>query len=260
MLRENEAIAGNRDTTMLKIIAVVCMLIDHVGVRLFRNMTEMRIIGRIAFPLYCWCLVVGLCYTRNEWKYLLRLLIAGIISQPFFMLGLNHGWDRINVFATLFMGAVGVIGIRRRWHFSQYWAPLLALIVGGLVPMDYGWKGVMVILLLYVSRQNRGAILGVMTAFCLYWGGNYRITSAFGVQLTGFIFSMDIVKEFLRMQTLAILALPLILWPRKDRLHPLPRITFYMVYPCHLLLLWIAQICMGLTTAADGMKLLFPWI
>ena len=84
-------IDGNHDTTLLKVIAGICMVIDHIGARLFPRIMELRIIGRIAFPLYVWCLVVGACYTRSAWKYALRLLLAGLISQPFYMLGLNHG-------------------------------------------------------------------------------------------------------------------------------------------------------------------------
>lgn len=50
-MNQNE-IRGNLDTGLLKIIALVCMIIDHAGVRLLGNATEWRLIGRIAFPLY----------------------------------------------------------------------------------------------------------------------------------------------------------------------------------------------------------------
>ena len=256
----NEEIAGNRDTTLLKIIAAVCMIIDHAGVRLFDNMTEMRIIGRLAFPIFAWCLVVGACYTRNELKYGLRLLLVGLIAQPCYMLGLHHGWDRISIFGTLLTGYLGILGIRHKWYGSQFWAPLLALAVACLVKMDYGWRGVLFIMLLYLSRKNRGAVAAVMIAFCLYWGGNSKlVTDVFGIPLQGGLFSEDIAQPFLRLQALALLSMPLIVWPRERR-RALPYWFSYAIYPGHLLILWIVQIAMGLTTAQAGLSLLIPWM
>ena len=146
-MNQNE-IRGNLDTGLLKIIALVCMVIDHVGVRLLGNATEWRLIGRIAFPLYLWCMVVGACYTHSPARYALRLLAVGLISQPCFMLGLNHGWNQLNVFFTLLLGYLGIWGIRENRYGSRIWAPLLALAVPCFVSMDYGWRGVLLAMLL----------------------------------------------------------------------------------------------------------------
>ena len=84
--------AGNENTSLIKIAAIALMILDHVGAAFFRwpSGIEMRFFGRIAFPLFAWCLVVGTEYTRNIWKYLLRLLAAGIVAQPCYMFALNH--------------------------------------------------------------------------------------------------------------------------------------------------------------------------
>lgn len=65
-------LAGNTATGALKLIALCFMMIDHMGKMLFPQVPEMRILGRIAFPLYAWCMVVGFHYTRNPWRYALR--------------------------------------------------------------------------------------------------------------------------------------------------------------------------------------------
>lgn len=70
--RRNPAIAGCTATGVLKILALVFMFIDHAGKMLFPQIAEMRMLGRIAFPLYCWCMVVGISYTRSVPKYLGR--------------------------------------------------------------------------------------------------------------------------------------------------------------------------------------------
>ena len=67
-------LAGNTATGALKLIALCFMMIDHMGKMLFPQVPEMRILGRIAFPLYAWCMVVGFHYTRNPWRYSARVL------------------------------------------------------------------------------------------------------------------------------------------------------------------------------------------
>lgn len=82
--------AGNTATGWLKLIALVFMFIDHSGKVLFGNMAEMRALGRIAFPLYIWCMVVGFYRTRNVSRYLIRVMLTGLISQPLYLLALDY--------------------------------------------------------------------------------------------------------------------------------------------------------------------------
>lgn len=259
-------IAGNRDTGLLKILALIFMVIDHVGARILTDVTELRIIGRMAFPLYVWCLVVGAAYTRDPLKYALRLLLAGVIAQPFYMLGLNHGWNQLNVMFTLLLGYMGIAGIRYNRYGSRCWAPILALFVTNFVTVDYGMNGVLFAMLLYLCRERRGAIAALMTTFCLYWGASSSaVTSLFGYRwaqeesLLAGILDLNLVRAFLRLQTLAILSLPLILWQRQKRT-PFPKWAAYAAYPGHLLILWIVQLLMGKTTLLAAQKLLFPFM
>ena len=55
----------DKKTGTIKLIAIICMIVDHIGVAFFPQHTEFRMIGRIAFPLYAWCLVVGSEHTRS---------------------------------------------------------------------------------------------------------------------------------------------------------------------------------------------------
>ena len=259
-------IAGNTDTGLLKILALVFMVIDHVGARIMTNVTELRIIGRMAFPLYVWCMVVGAVYTRDPVKYALRLLLAGVISQPFYMLGLNHTWNQFNVMFTLLLGYMAVAGVRINRCGSRYWAPLLALLATNFMTVDYGMNGVLLALLLYLCREKRSAIAAVMAAFCLYWGiGSSTVNSLFGYRwaqdenVLSALLQTNVVRAFLKLQALAILSLPLMLWQRKKRT-PLPKWAAYAAYPGHLLILWIVQLLMGKTTLLAAQKLLLPFM
>ena len=108
----SERIAGNTDTSLLKILALVFMFVDHLGVVIFSNYLEFRVFGRIAFPLYAWCLVVGSVNTRSPLKYGLRLLLTAAISQPFYMMALNHTWTDFSILFTLLIALIAIEGIR----------------------------------------------------------------------------------------------------------------------------------------------------
>lgn len=123
-----QRIAGNTATAFLKLAALFFMFVDHAGKMVFGNLTELRILGRIAFPLYCWCLAVGAEYTRSMPRYILRMLAFYVISQPLYMVALNHGWYEPNIFLTLAVGLIGIWGLKEKRWGSQWWAPLTALI------------------------------------------------------------------------------------------------------------------------------------
>ena len=235
--------AGNENTGLIKIIALICMMIDHAGVIFFPSVMEMRIIGRIAFPLYAWCAVVGACHTRSMGKYALRLLVTGVISQPFFMLALSHEWTELNIFATLLLGVLGIWGIRERKWGSEIWAPVLAILISCMFEMDYGWKGVLLILLLYLARNSKGGLAALMIAFCLYWGqGTVTVTKFFGLNLRTYYSFMphgtSLLSSLTRIQCFAILSLPLMLLPMQSRIR-LPKWVSYGVYPGHLLIYYL---------------------
>lgn len=237
-----KSIAGNTATGWLKILALIFMFCDHAGKMLLPGVPEMRVIGRIAFPLYCWCLVVGSHYTRSFLKYILRMLLVGVVSQPLYMWGLNHTWDEPNIFLTLTIALCGLWGLRERKWFSHIWAPVLALAAAAWLGCDYGWRGVLLVFLLYAVRDSRSGIAAVMIAFCLYWGGSSSmVREFFGIPLTGYPAVLSsLISPWLRLQGLAILAMPLMLirFPKDIKL---PTWLGYAIYPAHLVALIILE-------------------
>ena len=237
--------AGNTATHLMKIIALLFMFVDHSGKALFGNMQEMRILGRIAFPIYAWCMVVGLCYTRSVPKYLGRILLTGIISPPLYMVALNHRWNEPNIFLTLFLGLCAMWGIKEKKWGSQFWAPVVCVCLATLLNVDYGWKGIILIIMMYAARHSRPALAAVMIAFFMYWGTAYRLTNS----LWGISFDVTRLPDwlsgplsaFLRLETYALLSLPFILcrFPRDLRM---PKWVSYALYPGHLVLLILLKL------------------
>lgn len=65
---------------VLKLIALVTMLIDHIGYMFFEDIRMFRTIGRIAFPIFAYQLAMGFKHTSNRTRYLGRLAIFSVIS------------------------------------------------------------------------------------------------------------------------------------------------------------------------------------
>lgn len=91
------------------------MLVDHIGGAFFPEIPVFRWIGRLAFPLFCYCMTVGLLYTHNIRRYLGRLAIFAVVSQPFWILAFNAddilgNLTNWNIFFTLLPQPAGHVG------------------------------------------------------------------------------------------------------------------------------------------------------
>jgi len=232
----------NRDTNLLKLVAMISMLIDHTGKMFFPQYRIMRIIGRLAFPLYAYCIAVGGVYSKNKLKYLSRILLMGLISQPFYAVALAHtvpamyavrftdnplgavmnfyvqSWAVPNIMLTLALGLMLIWSLRE----GQYICALsVALFVWKAQnAINYGWRGVALIALFYLTISHWWVSLPVMSAYMLWWGfqgASYHMFGAsFGIQM------------------FAILALPLVYIPTWSKLK-FNKWVYYLFYPAHLI-------------------------
>lgn len=115
-VRKRGAPAGNLSTGFLKLVALVFMFIDHSGKVIFNNCQEMRILGRIAFPIYVWCMIVGFYRTRNVTRYILRVLLVGFISQPLYLLALDSQTDLGALLAQVFRPLESGFSLQGIWE------------------------------------------------------------------------------------------------------------------------------------------------
>ncbi len=209
---------------VLKLLAMVSMAIDHTGALLFPGNEVLRLIGRIAFPIYCFLLAEGFVYTSSRRRYLIRMAVWGVISEPVFDFAFYRTWwepAHQNVFFTLFLGLTAL------WLLEHFFSKnpvlgmslvLLPFLAAELLSTDYGGFGVILIVLFYACRCRRAAGL---SAFALLNTG-FSLTSSW-IQLAG-----------------AFAVIPLAFYNGK-RGPKLPGWIFYAFYPAHLLLLWWLQ-------------------
>lgn len=216
--------ATNRDTGILGLIAIGCMICDHLGAAFFPQTMWLRIVGRVAFPLYAWGVAVGAEKTRDPYRYAFRLFLLGLVAQPFYMYGMNHPITKLNVLATLLLGLIGIIGLKE----DKLWLTVCAVLTPCFADMDYGVRGVLLVLLLWAVHKNPWALAACFSAFCVYWGKGTALVLQWG--------------DFsLRLQQCALLALPLMLWPRAKRTR-VPRWITYGAYPGHLAIIWLVKL------------------
>ncbi len=168
-MNTNFPISLNR--TQLKAIAVVTMTLDHIGAALIPRTLLLypilRIIGRIAFPIFCFFLVEGFFYTKDRKKYILRLLLFALIAEIPFDFGLYMTMDTFTyrfAFAhqnTLFTLSIGFITMmlleKYKEKMPSYSMPalflcMIALLLAQFLNTDYGMFGVFFILSLYYRK------------------------------------------------------------------------------------------------------------
>lgn len=240
----------NSDTNLLKLIAMISMLVDHTGKMLFKS-TAMRCVGRLAFPIYAYCIAAGCVYSKNHLKYLTRMVLVGLISQPFYALALGHtyqsmyaiafkdnpvgavinfyvqSWGHPSVFLTLVVGLLIIWSIREKQLVLTLALILFTWRAQGQI--DYGWKGVALIVLFYLFSARWWMALPVVGAFMLWWamqGSGYRL---FGVSFG--------------IQVFALLALiPITIHTRSNL--KINKWVFYLFYPGHLIGMLLIEMAM----------------
>ncbi len=232
----------------LRLIASICMLLDHIGYCL--HIDFLRYIGRLAFPIYVFLMVNGFFHTKSPLRYAGRLALFALLSQiPFSLFCTNTiSYPKLNVIVTLLLGLLviwtGEILMNHR--YSRYISLLPALIVSclcylGLIQGDYGSKGILLAVVFWVFRGKPMWI--IVGAFLSIWHGS----------LLNLIFDLlkgtapTMPSQWDMTQTFSLLSLPLIFLynnepgplPQKPIAKRVVQFSFYAFYPLHMLILWL---------------------
>lgn len=210
----------------LKLIAIITMTIDHVGAGLFPyanlgGVAYLRVIGRLAFPIFCFLIVEGFFHTRDIKKYMFRLMIFALLSEvPFDMLFNPTGnvWVMQNIFCTLFLGLVAIYLMdlaKEKWGqytSSTSLAQIIVVLVFGIIAylakVDYGELGIAYLVIFYLYRGRNLQLFLVLIAINILFGG-------------------------VNIQIVSVLAVP-ILACYNGKLGPKAKYLFYVYYPLHI--------------------------
>jgi hypothetical protein len=202
---------------MLKFIAVLSMVVDHVGYAIYPDYHVLRVIGRIAFPLFAFSVGSGVHRTTDLNKYAWRLYFCAMVSQiPY---GLLFHWRGLDVVWS-FLFAVLVFKDHMDWNTPGYRPALLFIcfsLLSEFLHVDYGFYGMVLTLLFMLCADALwmcALFLLTMTVLqCLYVGS--------------------------WLQLWCLLSLPFIYLYRDGDFQWLPRRFFYYFYPVHMFLIYI---------------------
>lgn len=222
---------------MLKLIACAAMVVDHLGLMCFRDDTYLRIIGRLAFPIFAFMIAEGARHTRNRLRYFLTMLTEGVLMQLVYtgLLRDNH----LNIFITFSISILLIYAFdyMKRTLISRD-SPRtrllsVSLFVGGVVAtylfcrkftVDYGFFGVMtpVITSSFMYKSNDPSTV-------YRYDRNVVHVAACGVALL-----MVALTNNWDIQYYSLFALPLLVLYSGNRGRARLKWFFYLFYPLHI--------------------------
>ena len=221
------------DGTMLKIIAMVSMVFDHVGDMFFPDTDWMRMVGRIAMPIFAFCITEGYIHTRNKNKYLMRMGVFALISEVPFDLAFDGkvGLSHQNIMLSFFLVIIALMlfdlirgskdEIKGRYSAWRIMLGALAVIamavLAFLVKADY-------------------TMFAVASVFLFY---AFKDTNHFVRPIPGVAF-LALTRTVGYYCTTGLSIIPLLLYNGKKGKGL--KWLFYIFYPGHLLLLYVLKL------------------
>ena len=222
----------------LKIIACVTMLLDHIGAVFMPSIANyglyyaLRIIGRLAFPIYCFLLAEGVAHTKNPVKYALRLFVGVLLAEIPFDLALFGGfsWAHQSVMVTLLLG-FGMALIMNKLDRTKLVPVIIFGFLAELFQCDYGMWGIAMIALFVMTRERKDRNnLQMIGMLVICWFMNSAKIPIFGIRVP--------------IELFAVLALiPIFLYSgKKSTGSKVVQTIFYLFYPVHLLVLYLLNV------------------
>lgn len=213
----------------LKIIAMLTMTVDHIGMILFPRQLILRLIGRIAFPIYAFMIAEGCRHTKSLPKYMLSLGVLALICQA--VAYVATGMLMLNVLGT-FALSVGLIMLLKYAEQKQTMLSRAALGVG--VAAVFFLAQILPDWIPETGFYVEYDFIGVMLPVCVYAAGSLP-----GKLCVSGVCLAALSSYSWKGQWFCLLALPLLALYNGQRGKWKLKWIFYFYYPVHLGLLWL---------------------
>ncbi len=246
---------GGLTSNMLRILATLFMLSDHLWASVVPGNRWMTDLGRLAFPIYAFMIAEGFVHTSNPKKYLKRLFIFAVISEiPFDLFYSSEIVDPFNqnVLFTFVWGLLAIMQVDKikksikNFNENKKAAVksvalsclLIALISLGakFTFTDYKFLGYLTVVMFYIVRDFPFAwafqLAGMVLLNWTLFKGEIVFVELFGNALE------------IPNQAYAVFALiPIWLYggKRGKNLGKVAQYGFYAFYPAHMIILYAIQ-------------------
>lgn len=220
----NRGLTGNQ----LKLIAMITMTIDHIGLTLFPQQILFRVIGRLAFPIYAFMIAEGCVYTKSMGRYFGTMAAVATVCQVVYLVALDSLFQCVLVTFSMSVALIALLKKAMEKKSPISWAGVFAGItvaffitevLPGLLPatdffVDYGFLGVMLPVVVYLAKGKTEK----------FW-----LTAAMLVALG---------LRIGNVQMWALLAMPVLALYNGQRGKRKMKYFFYLYYPLHLVVIY----------------------
>lgn len=224
MSKEKLGLTGNT----LKLMAIVFMTVDHIGIMLFPNVLLLRIIGRLAFPIFAFMIAEGCTYSKNRKKYLITVAVFAAACQVVYLVAMQSVY--MCIFVTFALSIILICVLDNALNKKTVLAWILCAIafaavyfVADVVPLkinvgdfriDGDFAGILVPVLIYLGRNKWQKLILAAAALAL----------------------LSTVHGWI--QWYCLLAVPLLALYNGKRGTGKMKYLFYFYYPLHLVVLY----------------------
>ena len=227
------ALSDGAPLDVIKLCAAGAMLVDHVNLLLFQGEPQGFV---LSFPCFCMAVALNLFRGVELPRYLGTIVILAIASQPIFVFAFNIFVG--NVLFTLALGAVIAHALPRWPVIAQHVLLASVVLVAFAAPsfagngLDFGIMGACLpaALLLVVKGQRWHLAWAILLSLAVSWSVE-RPTNSLLVPL------IDGSVGFAALAVVFLLVAPRFI----DRPRFLPKYALHVFYPCHLLVLGVAN-------------------
>jgi len=227
-MNKRKFFSGNQ----LKIIAAIAMVIDHIGSYLFPQMMLLRIIGRLAYPIFAFMIAEGFEHSKNRRRYLMRMVAMAVLLQLVYGIVMKSLYQCIFVTFSLSI-ALCMVADNAMKRTNPLNLILLALSVIGvwfvttILPdalnktdfwIDYGFFGVMLPVTVFMAKTKRAKLFIFTVMLCFLWM-TYGYVQVFALMTVPLIALYNGEKGKLRMKNF-----------------------FYIFYPAHMVVIYLIKL------------------
>ncbi len=244
MMNNKMLLTGN----ILKIIAAVSMLIDHIGLMLFPGNITLRILGRISFPIFAFMISEGCSHTRNKFNYFFSILILSFLCQSAYFV-----FDKSLYMGVLVTFSLSILVIYALDYFKEslyktkysvkntilavavFLLSVLAVYILNIYfDIDYGFWGCMMPVLPSVFRNTKN------TSFAFLNKLDRKLVHVIMLGIAIYAVSADLGG----IQAYSLFAIPVLMLYSGKRGKLKMKWFFYVFYPLHLVVLHFINVLM----------------
>lgn len=211
---------------------MVSMLLDHLGLMLLPQYTILRVLGRVAFPIFAYMIAEGCLHTKNRPRYLLHLLLPALLIQGVYTFVMHSLYQ--NILVTFSLSVITIFAIdgflKKKTAVTRAvmvvaLAAVLFISVGLPIllkdqgfTVDYGFGGMLLPVVVYFAPKKIWKLLSVAVI----------------LMIRGILFG--------ELKWFAFLAIPLLLLYNGQRGKLKLKYLFYVFYPAHLMVLYAIEL------------------